>query len=89
MQNRGMLLAPNTLLFRVHTRVLVTLSVALLIAVLGVTGHSMTAPSALPALQEKNCVERSSLPLDQARSGLPRTLVRIFFLLPHLIPHDR
>jgi hypothetical protein len=83
-----MILAPITLIFRVHTRVLATLSVALLIAALSLASPSAAPLADCPAIAEK-CAVQTTLPLAPSRSGLPRTLVRVFFLLPHLIPHDR
>lgn len=81
---------PSTLLlgFRAHTRVLATLSVALVIAFLCLSGS--TLPSApLPAkLLEKAAATRET-PLESARTELPQTVIRCFFLLPHLIPNNR
>ena len=81
---------PSTLLlgFRAHTRVLATLSVALVIAFLTLT--SSTLPSAsLPAKLMEKTSARREMPLESARTELPQTVIRFFFLLPHLLPNSR
>lgn len=81
---------PSTLLlgFRAHTRVLATLSVALLIAFLGLTGSTLP-PTPLPAKLMEKAAARRETPLESARAELPQTVIRFFFLLPHLIPNNR
>lgn len=87
MQNARMLLASTTLLFRVHTRVLLTLFVSLSIAILCLTSTALHPAPVLAQLAE-NTAAQAAGPLDQTRSELPQTVIRLFVLLPHLVPHD-
>ena len=88
MQNEPMLLASPTLLFRAHTRVVVTLFVAVSITILCLTNTVQQPAPALAKLTEKNAAQ-SALPLAPDRSDLPEMVIRLFFLLPHLLPYDR
>jgi hypothetical protein len=87
LQNEGMHLAVTTLFFRAHTRVLTTLSVALAITCLSLSGAAHP-PAATITCNADKMVAKSALPLESARPELPRTVVRLFFLLPHLLPRD-
>ena len=87
MQNARMLLASTTLLFRVHTRVLLTLFVALSIAIFSLTGSTQTSVTLLAQVSDKSA-SQSALPLKPSQTELPRTVIRLFFLVPHLLPHD-
>ena len=87
MQNGGMHPAANTLFFRAHTRVLTTLSVALAIICLCLSGATRS-PAATLACQADKIAAKSALPLESARPELPRIVIRLFFLLPHLLPRD-
>ena len=87
MQNGGMLLATTTLFFRVHTRVLLTLFVALAIALLCLTGFARQ-PASTPSQLAEQAPAPSALPLGSKNSELPRSVIRLFVLLPHLVPHD-
>jgi hypothetical protein len=90
MQNEGMLLASNTIFFRVHTRVMLTLFVAMSVVVLCVTG-SMRQPPAPVAIAQCTPVaaEQTATPLKQTHTALPRAAARLFFLLPHLVAQDK
>jgi len=82
-----MLLAATTIFFRVHTRVLLTLSVAAF-AVILCLAHSVSHPPTPTARSEVAQVRAEApadLPLKDTRAELPRTAVRLFFLLPHLV----
>lgn len=81
---------PSTLLlgFRAHTRVLATLSVALVIAFLCLTG-SAVSPVTFPAKSVEKAIGNPAMPVESARAELPQTVIRFFFLLPHLIPNSR
>jgi len=87
MQNGGMHPAATTLFFRAHTRVLTTLSVALAITCLCLSGAARP-PAATLACQADKIAAKSALPLESARPELPRIVIRLFFLLPHLLPRD-
>ncbi len=87
MQNGGMHPAATTLFFRAHTRVLTTLSVALAITCLSLSGAAR-APAVCPACRGDKIVAKSALPLESARPELPRIVIRLFFLLPHLLPRE-
>ncbi len=87
MRNRRMLLATTTVFFRTHTRVLLTLFVSLCITVLCLTSTALPPTPALTHLAGKTATQ-SAAPLEQARSELPQTVIRLFFILPHLLPHD-
>lgn len=88
MQNDRVLLATLLLGFRAHTRVLATLSVALVIALLCLTRTTLPPAPVSAKLTEKTVTNRD-LPLEPARPALPQTVIRFFFLLPHLIPNNR
>jgi hypothetical protein len=79
--------AATTLFYRVHTRVLTTLSVALAITGLCLGGASHQ-PAAAEARHADKIVVKTALPLESARPELPRMVLRLFLLLPHLLPHD-
>jgi hypothetical protein len=87
MQNGGMHPAATTLFYRVHTRVLTTLSVALAITCLSLSSAARPAAATIACNADK-MVAKSALSLESARPELPRTVVRLFFLLPHLLPRD-
>jgi hypothetical protein len=87
MQNGGMHPAATTLFFRAHTRVLTTLSVALAITCLCLSGATHS-PAATVAPHADKIVAKTALPLESARPELPRIVLRLFLLLPHLLPHD-
>ena len=87
MQNGRMLLAATTLFFRAHTRVLTTLTVALAITCLCLASSARPPAPSLTGSNEK-CVAKSALPVEAAPTELPRIVIRLFLLLPHLLPHD-
>jgi len=87
MQNRGVHFASHLRGFRAHTRVFLTLSVALLVAFVCLSSTPAPAASVFPAPPEKSA-PRPALPLEQTRPELPPMAIRFLFLLPHLIPHD-
>jgi len=80
--------AATTLFFRAHTRVFTTLSVALAITCLTLSSaaHPPTATSIARAADKIEA--KTALPLEAARPELPRIVLRLFLLLPHLLPHD-
>ena len=79
-----MLLSSTTLSFRVHTRVLLTLFVALSISTLGLTRNTPPLAPLVEHTQEGNlsCPAHSQ---EESRGELPQTLIRVFFLLPQLM----
>ncbi len=81
---------PSTLMlgFRAHTRVLATLSVAVVIAFLCLTGSALPTVQLPDKLDEKTAARRVT-PLESARADLPQTVIRFLFLLPHLMPNNR
>lgn len=87
MQNRRMHLATTMVFFRTHTRVLLTLAVSLAITILSLTGRNPAALSDCAVPPEKSAPQTAAS-LKPAQSELPRTVIRLFFLLPYLIPHD-
>ena len=87
MQNGRMLLATPTIFFRTHTRVLLTLFVSVSITIFSLTGRTPVPVSLLAQAVQKSTRE-SALPLKPSQTELPRTVIRLFFLLPHLLPHD-
>lgn len=80
-----MLLASTTLFYRVHTRVFLTLLVALSITLLSLTDPSHPPAATLTQLAAQSPAP-SILPLGAKNSRLPRTVIRLFVLLPHLVP---
>jgi len=87
MQNRGVHFATHLRGFRAHTRVFLTLSVALLVAFVCLSSTPTPSAAVLPRLTEKSTT-RPPLPLEQTRPELPQMAIRFLFLLPHLIPND-
>jgi hypothetical protein len=88
MQIGAMHPAATTLFFRAHTRVLTTLSVALAITCLCL-GGAAHPPAAAVASSADKIMAKTALPLESARPELPRIVIRLFLLLPHLLPRDQ
>jgi len=84
MQNTCMLLASTTHFFRVHTRVFVTLLIALSVALLCLTRPPLPIAKSL-AQVATNTASTAVRPLEPSPSELPKTAIRFFFLLPHLL----
>lgn len=82
-----MLFASLMLGFRAHTRVLATLSVAVIIAFLCLSVSTLPHAS-VPAKLAMKTAEQTESPVQQTSPALPRMVIRFFFLLPHLLPHD-
>lgn len=87
MQNERVLISSLMLGFRAHTRVLATLTVAMIIACLCLRGSTLPHASVLAKLAVQSA-SQPELPVQQTQPALPGMVIRFFFLLPHLLPHD-
>ncbi|HWA28942.1 MAG TPA: hypothetical protein VG734_25040 [Lacunisphaera sp.] len=81
----AMLLAATTIFFRVHTRVLLTMSVALCVVTVCLTNSVRHPPAPVAISQAAPTAVAAEQPALPPRAALPLTAVRFFFLLPHLV----